>query len=442
MPYETPSTPNCATAEPRMSDIALIVVDPGHFHAALVKKEMYPNLSAKVHVYAPIGPDLVDYVTRIARFNTRGEQPTHWELEVHACRDFLERMRHERPGNVAIFSGRNRGKIQGILATVEAGINVLADKPLIIRREDLPVLEAALNTADERGLVLYDMSAARQQTIAGLTGLLRNDPEVFGEPIAGTRSDPGVTAASVHHIMKQVAGVPNLRPPWFFDITQQGESLADVGTHLVDRVHSTLFPELEIDHRNDISLYAASRWPTMVSSAQFRQVTGEVGWPDHLEPWVRGDALDYFCNTRLQYEIRGVHVALETRWSWEAEAGDDTHTACYRGSRAQLELRQGLAEGYRSQLYVVPAADIAAALGRRIEALQAAYPGVGLIELGREWRVNVPDQLRIGHEAHFAQLTRRFLDHVEHRRPLPTWEKPNMLAKYYVCTEGVAMSQA
>jgi len=26
---------------------------------------------------------------------------------------------------------------------------VLADKPLIIRREDLPVLEAALNTADE-----------------------------------------------------------------------------------------------------------------------------------------------------------------------------------------------------------------------------------------------------------------------------------------------------
>jgi len=28
-------------------------------------------------------------------------------------------------------------------------MNVLADKPLIIRREDLPVLEAALNTADE-----------------------------------------------------------------------------------------------------------------------------------------------------------------------------------------------------------------------------------------------------------------------------------------------------
>jgi len=33
-----------------MSDIGLIVVDPAHFHAALVQKEMYPNLSPKVHV--------------------------------------------------------------------------------------------------------------------------------------------------------------------------------------------------------------------------------------------------------------------------------------------------------------------------------------------------------------------------------------------------------
>jgi hypothetical protein len=149
-----------------MSDIGLIVVDPGHFHAALVQKEMYPNLSPKVHVYAPVGPDLVDYLTRIARFNTRKEQPTHWELEVHAGRDFLERMRHERPGNVAIFSGRNRGKIQGILAAVEAGINVLADKPLIIRREDLPVLEAALNATDEPAAsVVFRHHAARR--IAG-----------------------------------------------------------------------------------------------------------------------------------------------------------------------------------------------------------------------------------------------------------------------------------
>jgi hypothetical protein len=96
-----------------MSDIRLIVADPGHFHAALVQKEMDPNLSAEVHVYAPVGPDLADYLARIARFNTRSERPTRWQLEIHAAPDFFERMCAERPGAAAIFSGRNHGKING-----------------------------------------------------------------------------------------------------------------------------------------------------------------------------------------------------------------------------------------------------------------------------------------------------------------------------------------
>jgi hypothetical protein len=173
-----------------MSDIRLIVTDPGNFHAALVQKEMDPNLSAEVHVYAPVGPDLADYLARIARFNTRSERPTRWQLEIHAGPDFFERMCAERPGAAAIFSGRNRGKIQRISAAIEVGFDVLADKPLIIRREDLPVLEAALNAADERGLIVFDMSGGRQEIIADLTRLLCHDPEVFGDPVAGTRADP------------------------------------------------------------------------------------------------------------------------------------------------------------------------------------------------------------------------------------------------------------
>jgi hypothetical protein len=89
----------------------------------------------------------------------------------------------------------------------------------------------------------------------------------------------------------------------------------------------------------------------------------------------------------------------------------------------------------------VPVDDITASLERRIAALQTAYLGVGLVKLHGEWRVTIPDTLRIGHEEHFAQMTRRFLDDVEHRRPPPAREKPNSLAKYYVCTEGVALSQ-
>src|SRR6266851_10404496 len=105
-----------------MPETCLIVVDPGHFHAALVQKEMYPTLSPRVQVYAPLGPDLIDYLARIARFNGRAEQPTGWEIEVHADPDFLDRMRGERPGGIVIFSGRNSGKVERIAAAVEAGL--------------------------------------------------------------------------------------------------------------------------------------------------------------------------------------------------------------------------------------------------------------------------------------------------------------------------------
>ena len=58
----------------------------------------------------------------------------------------------------------------------------------------------------------------------------------------GTEADPGVYMESVHHLMKVVAGAPNIRPPWFFDTAEQGEGLNDIGTHLVDLVQWTLFP--------------------------------------------------------------------------------------------------------------------------------------------------------------------------------------------------------
>ena len=38
-----------------MAEVRLITLDPGHFHAALVQKEMYPGVAKQVHVYAPLG---------------------------------------------------------------------------------------------------------------------------------------------------------------------------------------------------------------------------------------------------------------------------------------------------------------------------------------------------------------------------------------------------
>ena len=413
-------------------EFRLITLDPGHFHASLIQKEMYPEVARRVAVYAPLGPDLADHVKRVARFNLRPQNPTSWELDIHAAPDFLERMLAERPGNIVVLSGRNRGKIRYILAALDAGLNVLADKPWIIHPADLPALEAALATANRKGLIAYDIMTERYEITSMLQRELVNDAEVFGEILPGTANEPAVYMESVHHILKLVAGVPNLRPPWYFDVEQQGEALADVGTHLVDLVQWTLFPDAAVDYRADVRLLAARRWATPITAAQMQQVTGEPG-----------PAVEYFCNTAVSYAIRGIHTKLDVLWRWEAPSGTgDTHYAVYRGSKARVEVRQGAAENYRPELYVVPAESGAAGtVLKRVEQLAGRYPGVAAELRGDEIRVTIPESYRVGHEAHFAQVTKQFFAYLRQPELLPGWENPNMLAKYFVTTKGVALSQ-
>ena len=125
-------------------NIELITLDPGHFHAALIQREHYPNTASRVHVYAPLGQDLVDHLARVVRFNQRKDNPTHWSVDVHAGPDFLAQLQREKPGNVVIISGRNRGKIDRLLAIVRGGFHVLADKPWIIEHAELPQLKSAI----------------------------------------------------------------------------------------------------------------------------------------------------------------------------------------------------------------------------------------------------------------------------------------------------------
>jgi len=423
--------------------IQLMTLDPGHFHAALVQKEMYPGVAARSHVYAPLGPDLIAHLNRIAGFNHRAGAPTAWEVEVHADDHFLDRMLKERPGNVVILSGRNRRKIDYLLAAVQAGLHVLADKPWIIRGADLGKLQTALDEADKRGLVALDIMTERHEITSILQRQLVNDRAVFGTIVPGDDKSPGVFMESVHYLRKQVAGVPLRRPPWFFDIHEQGEALSDVGTHLVDLAMWIVFPEQAIDHAKDIQLLSARRWPTELTRGQFTDVTGESDFPAFLADAVQGGRLPYFCNNFVAYTLRGMHVQLNVLWDYQADAGGgDTHLAVVRGTQARVEVRQGREENFRPELYVVPndpatVGTIAAAVTKAV----ASHAGVTVEPQGERLWVRIPDQYRVGHEAHFAEVTREFLAYHADRRKLPTWEKPNMLAKYRVATGGVEMAR-
>lgn len=431
-----------------MQEIRFITLNPGHFHAALVQKEMYEQVAPRVHVYGPLGPDLIAHLGRIAGFNSRRHGPTRWELEIHAGADYMQRFASEKLGNAVVLAGRNANKIDAILGALHAGMNVIADKPWILVPEDLPKLQSALDLADERGLTILDVMTERHEITSLLQRAFVQDEPTFGTIIAGSPEDPGVFMESVHYLKKLVAGVPLRRPAWFFDIHQQGEGLSDVGTHLVDLAMWMLHPKRAIDASKDVSVLSAKRWPTVLAKDDFQQITGEIDYPRDLHDAIDGDDLHCYCNTLVHYALHDVHVKLNVLWDVEASAGaGDSHLAVFRGTRSRVEIRQGRAEKFQPELYITPIKTmeymlVRRALERKIETLQADYPGIGLTDLGTHFRIAIPNELRIGHEAHFAQVTKLFLRYARGQEAKPDWEKPNMMAKYFVTTRGVEMSRA
>lgn len=423
----------------------LVTLDPGHFHAALVQKSMYPDLSPVVHVYAPEGEELRQHVARIDSYNSRADDPTHWDLRVYAGPDFLERMIAERAGNIVVIAGNNARKAEYIVRAVEAGFNVLADKPMVRTPADLPRLEHAFQVASEKGVLLFDIMTERFEITSLLQRALSRDAGLFGELQKGTADSPAIVKESIHHFSKTVSGSPLIRPAWFFDVEQQSEGIVDVTTHLVDLIQWTVFPEQALSP-SDATVLRASRSTTPITREQFAKVTGADSFPEFLQGAVRDDELHVYSNGEFTYRLRDVHARVSVTWKFEAPAGaGDTHFSMMRGTRANLVIHQGEAQQYKPVLYIerarsVPAAEHEAAVKAAIATVQDAYPGVEARREGDTWMVVVPESYAVGHEAHFGQVTEHYLGYLRDGA-LPPWEVPNMLTKYATLMQAYEKSR-
>jgi len=414
------------------SKVRIMTLDPGHFHAGLIHKSMYPVVDSTIYIYAPEGPELKDHLNRIASYNNRDVDPTAWNLEVYTGGDYLQKMISKKPGNVMMVAGKNDQKIDYILAAVENGIHVYADKPLVINPEGFQKLKKAFQIAGDKNLLLYDIMTERFEITTLLQRELSMISELFGELENGTPENPAITKESIHHFFKYVSGVPLIRPDWFFDVEKEGDGIVDVTTHLVDLIQWEAFPEVTLD-TTDVRMLSAKRWATNMTLAQFQNVTGKSTFPDFLQKSLKDDALEVFSNGEMNYTLKGKHAKVSVIWNFQAPEGSaDTHFSMMRGTKANLIIRQGKEENYRPALYVKLLGSDLAVLEKAVkETLQAKYPGVDLLKMeSGEYQVTVPDSYHNGHEAHFAQVTERFLEYYQDGK-MPAWEVPNMITKYY-----------
>lgn len=427
------------------NEVKLMTVDPGHFHAALVQKYGYDQVDSVVHVYAPEGKDLELHLERIEQYNNREENPTNWVEEVYTGPDFFEKMLEERPGNVVVLSGNNAKKTQYIKQSVDAGLNVLADKPMVIKPEKFPMLKEALAQAQENDVLLYDIMTERFEITTLLQRKLSQYSEVFGTLEKGTPENPAITKESVHYFFKHVSGNPLIRPGWFFDVDQQGEAIVDVSTHLVDMILWETFPGEGID-TTQVEVVEAARWATEMTPAEFEKVTEMEPYPDYLEEDLNDENnLEVYSNGSFVFKVNGVHGKVSVEWGYESSEGGDTHYSIMRGSKANLVIRQGEEEDYVPTLYVEPVNDSVddeyeAALQDAIDEIAEEYPGLSLNEASDGWQIVIPDEHRVGHEAHFAQVTEQYLQYLVDGE-IPEWERKNMLTKYYLTTQAYKKSR-
>ncbi|HKH92117.1 MAG TPA: putative oxidoreductase C-terminal domain-containing protein, partial [Gemmatimonadaceae bacterium] len=408
-------------------------------------KFMYPDVDSVVYVYSPSGDDLAQHLARIESFNKRGDQPTHWVEKAYTGKDFLERMIADRAGNVVVIAGNNARKTEYIVRSIDAGLNVLADKPMVRTPDDLVRLRQAFETAARKKVLLYDIMTERNEVTTALQRELSMQPALFGTLVKGTTQEPAITKVSVHHFSKIVAGAPLKRPEWFFDVRQQGEGIVDVTTHLVDLVQWEAFPGQTLKS-SDVQMLNARRWTTPITPAQFEKVTGAKQFPSYLARDVKDGVLQVYSNGEMSYTLKGVHARVSVTWNFEAPEGTgDTHFSIMRGTKANLVIRQGAEQKYKPVLYVerapsVSAAAHEAALTAAVERLQGKWPGVTVRRDGDKFALDVPAKYDVGHESHFAQVTSDFLRYLREGR-LPEWEVPNMLVKYGTIMDAYRMSR-
>ncbi|CAB1078105.1 hypothetical protein D1AOALGA4SA_5870 [Olavius algarvensis Delta 1 endosymbiont] len=414
----------------------LLILNPGHFHAALVLRERHPRLTDDIYVYAEPGPELDRFLEIVESFNNREVDPTCWEINVYRGQDSLDRLIAEKKGDIAVLAGRNNTKMANIETLNRLGIAILADKPWVTNRGALPFLRSTM--APDRPLAA-DIMTERHEIATLLQREFLGQESVFGRVRIDSAGSPAVFKECVHHLYKIVNGQPLVRPTWYFDIDIQGEGIVDTTIHLVDMVQWMLFPGSAIDYEKDIELLEARRWATRVPLDKFARITGNEQFSRAIEDHVNDDVLDYFCNGELIYRIKDVPVHLREIWYLEEPPdGKDTHRSLIKGTRSDLMIRQLPETGFKTELLIIPHANkaqVEKSIQDCLSQWSDRYPGLSAVPQKNALLIEIPDSLRTTHEQHFYRVRDAFIEHLD-RDSAPPEHRACMLAKYTLLAEA------
>ena len=419
-------------------DIRIIQLDPTHGHAAAAQSDQIDRIDTNVYVYAPVKEDVTPYFQQINALNTRKIHPTRWHEVSYFGKDYLEKMAAEKKGNVVVLAGNNRLKIDYIEQSVNAGMNVFSDKPMVINQAGFRRLEKVYQLAQDKGLLMFDMMTERYSLINRVQRSLMQDTLLFGKLLPGTADHPSVMESSVHHFYR---GGKGTRPAWYFDVLQQGEGIVDVTTHLIDLTFWKMFPDKVIDYQKDIKVLTANRSSVVLTGAEFSAATSLSAIPSSLTQYMKDSTLEVYANGSITYLLNGVYTGVKVQWRPATPPdGNDLRNAFAGGTRSKLLIIQEY--GQKQPFLCIQKAgkisghEFRIQLEKSISRLQTEYPGISFAEKSNMFQIVLPSELENANDPTFKV----FINYLENK-DMPKWEVPNTLAKYYITTTALEMAK-
>ena len=417
-------------------EIKIIQINPTHSHAAAAQNEQLPQIDTNVYVYTPDKSEVTEYLERIHSLNTRKNNPTKWNEVVYSGEDYLKKMVADKKGNVVVIAGNNRVKIDYIEQSINAGLNVFSDKPMVINKAGFERLKEAYAVAQRKNILMFDMMTERYNLMNGIQKSLMMDTALFGKIQYGSPEHPAMMESSVHHFYR---GGKGNRPYWFFDVAEEGEGIVDVATHLIDLTFWKTFPDEIIDYTRDVKVMSAEHYSVDITENQFKIATSLSKLPESLHQYMSDTVMKIFANGNITYQVKGVYAAVKITWNFEPpKGGGDLRSAYAEGTKCTMLIEQEY--GQAPKLYVKNGQNIEQNvfeenLKQSVVNLQTKYPGISLAKEGENFQIVIPQDLKVYNDPIFKVFIGYLVN-----RDMPKWEIPNTIAKYYITTTALEMA--
>ncbi len=404
-----------------MEGWTLHLVEPSHFHAALLLQRLDSRIIGHILIHAGTNWNEAPFLQSLHCLET-----CNWDLgrlKIARSQDPIAELLRDHGRPLALLACENSLKADWALRLLLGNVPVLCDKPLWINATTGKGLSDFLRITNQ-DIFLDDCMTERFEPVFELQKLLLTEKlpgfEIRSGPNARVRFHLGNT----HNLAKTVAGVPVGRERAFFQIERNGDPFSDVGVHLVDHY-------LRLMTALGISTTYLDRNPGKVES-DCKTID-----PQSLSLNSGTNAIPFPIKQIWQGGNGPSMSKIDTEWlPAEDQPTPENQSAIVHGECGSLAATfdiptnsmvldlVGLPVGERFNWIRI--------LRENIAKFPEPWPHTKMEETRFGIRMIPPQSTRLAHSARFPKLFEQFLNRIQQNRPLSLFERQKLLLKYAI----------